>query len=78
MRQEEMIFLGMQRRPKTAVELANCPIKRMNEERDHRKQLQENNMMEFDTAKQELMDNIEQIEGVDIEENMLKERREWI
>jgi predicted TPR repeat methyltransferase len=35
-------------------------------------------MMEFDTAKQELMDNIEQIEGVDIEENMLKERREWI
>jgi predicted TPR repeat methyltransferase len=50
----------------------------MNEERDHRKQLQENNMMEFDTAKQELMDNIEQIEGVDIEENMLKERREWI
>jgi predicted TPR repeat methyltransferase len=34
--------------------------------------------MEFDTAKQELMDNIEQIEGVDIEENMLKERREWI
>jgi len=35
-------------------------------------------MMEFDTAKQELMDNIEQIEGVDIEENMLKERRAWI
>jgi hypothetical protein len=35
-------------------------------------------MIVFDNAKQELMDNIEEIEGNDIVDNMLKERREWI
>lgn len=35
-------------------------------------------MIVFDNAKQELMDNIEEIEGNDIIDNMLKERREWI
>ena len=45
---------------------------------EHRKQLQENNMIVFDNAKEELMDEIEEIEGNDIIDNMLKERREWI
>jgi len=35
-------------------------------------------MIVFDFAKQELEDDIEAIEGVDIVENMLNERREWI
>lgn len=35
-------------------------------------------MIVFDNAKQELEDNIEEIEGNDIIDNMLKERREWI
>jgi predicted TPR repeat methyltransferase len=35
-------------------------------------------MIVFDFAKQELEDDIEAIEGVDIMENMLNERREWI
>lgn len=42
----------------------------------HRKQLQEDHMIVFDNAKQELEDNIEEIEGNDIIDNMLKERRE--
>lgn len=45
---------------------------------EHRKQLQEDHMIVFDNAKQELMDNIDVIEGNDIRDNMLKERREWI
>jgi hypothetical protein len=35
-------------------------------------------MIVFDMAKQELEDAIDEIEGNDIVENMLKERREWI
>ena len=35
-------------------------------------------MITFDNAKVELEDNIEEIEGNDIIDNMLKERREWI
>ena len=35
-------------------------------------------MIVFDNAKQELEDAIEDIEGNDIMENMLQERREWI
>jgi hypothetical protein len=35
-------------------------------------------MIVFDNAKEELMDEIEEIEGNDIIDNMLKERREWI
>jgi hypothetical protein len=73
-----MIFLGMQRKPKTAAELADDPIKKMLETAEHRKQLQEDHMIVFDNAKLELEDNIEEIEGNDIIDNMLKERREWI
>lgn len=78
MRHEEMIFLGMIRRPKTAAEIANDPIKQMEATIEHRKQLQEDHMITFDNAKVELEDNIEEIEGNDIIDNMLKERREWI
>lgn len=79
MRQDEMIFLGMQRKPKTAAELAlDDPIASMAETNEHRKQLQEDHMIVFDNAKQELEDAIEEIEGNDIIDNMLQERREWI
>lgn len=57
MRQEEMYFLGMQRRPKTAKELErDNPIAEMMKEREHRKHIQENNLIEFDNAKQDLED----------------------
>jgi hypothetical protein len=35
-------------------------------------------MIVFDNAKEELMDEIEEVEGNDIIDNMLKERREWV
>jgi len=40
--------------------------------------MQEDHMIVFDNAKQELEDAIEEIEGNDIMDNMLQERREWI
>ena len=43
-----------------------------------RKQKQEDNMIVFDRAKQDLQDEIENIEGNDIVDQMLKERRDWI
>lgn len=46
--------------------------------RDRRKQEQENHAIVFDTAKMELEDYIDDIEGADIRENMLMERREWV
>lgn len=71
--------MGMQRKPKTQTELAvDDPIKNMNDTREQRKQLQEDHMIVFDNAKQELEDAIEEIEGNDIIDNMLQERREWI
>lgn len=52
MRQEEMIFLGMERKPKTTTELAlDDPIFEMNETKRKRKQMQEDNMIVFDAAK---------------------------
>lgn len=50
----------------------------MQKEREHRKQLQEDHLICFDNAKQELEDQIEEAEGNDIIENMLHERREWV
>jgi len=35
-------------------------------------------MIVFDRAKQDLQDEIENIEGNDIVDQMLKERRDWI
>lgn len=35
-------------------------------------------MDEFDNAKEELKDEIQENEGNDIEEGMLKDRRDWI
>lgn len=79
MRHEEMVFLGMIRKPKTQTELAqDDPIKEMWATRTRRKQEQENHEIVFDTAKVELEDYIEEIEGADIRENMLMERREWV
>lgn len=76
MRQEEMVFLGMVRKPKDPKE--EDPISQMLQTKSHRKQLQEDHMIVFDNAKQELMDYIKEVEGNDIEENMLKERRDWV
>ena len=78
MRQEEMIFLGMVRRPKTAAEVMRDPIKIATETRIRRKQVQEDHMNYFEKAKGELKEEIKEVEGGDIEDRELKKRRDWI
>jgi hypothetical protein len=68
----------MQRKPKTEEELKNGPIQNAEKTAVIRKQKQEDNMIVFDRAKQEIQDDIEAIEGNDIVDQMLKERRDWI
>mmetsp|Transcript_7758 Transcript_7758/g.9342 ORF Transcript_7758/g.9342 Transcript_7758/m.9342 type:complete len:148 (-) Transcript_7758:1892-2335(-) len=47
MRQEEMIFLGMQRKPKTEEEKKNDPIKAAEETQDYRKKIQSDHWETF-------------------------------
>jgi hypothetical protein len=75
---DEMVFLGMQRKPKNDEDIRNGPLKVSSVEGERRKQAQEDNMIVFDRAKQEIQDEIEAIEGNDIVDQMLKERRDWI
>ena len=46
-----MVFLGMQRKPKTEEELKNGPVEIMERTAVIRKQKQEDNMIVFDRAK---------------------------
>ena len=78
MRQEEMVFLGMLRKPKGPDEIENDPIKKQDGTMEQRKQAQVANMEAFELAKDEIIQEIQDIEGNDIEELMLKERRDWI
>lgn len=51
MRQEEMVFLGMVRKPPSVTDSEKDPIVLMQETKSHRKQLQEDHMIVFDNAK---------------------------
>ena len=51
MRQEEMIFLGMVRKPKTEEEIKEDVLKKVAETRRQRKEIQEDHMNNFDKAK---------------------------
>lgn len=53
----------MVRRPKTAVERQHDPVDIMRNTMRFRKDLQENNMFLFERAKDELKDEIKEIEG---------------
>jgi len=66
LRQEEMVFLGMAKKPKTKEELKNDPIERMKRTEDERKLVQRNFMDEFETAKEDLKQEIDENEGTDI------------
>lgn len=72
LRQEEMIFLGMSRKPK------NDPINRMKKTMDERKQIQKSYMSEYMDAKQDVKQEIFDTEEDEIRERMLKDRRDWI
>lgn len=78
MRDEELGFLGMKRKTKTKDEMANDPIEKMKKIQDERKLVQQLYSEEFKTAKEELKLEIDENEGLDIKEQMLKERRDWI
>lgn len=72
-----MVFLGMAKKPRVK-DGKKDPIELMKETEENRKLVQKNFMDEFENAKEELKDEIQENEGNDIEENMLKERRDWI
>ena len=48
MREEEMIFLGMKPRPKTALERENDPLVARQKTRDRYKMVQQQNWMEYE------------------------------
>ena len=72
LRAEEMVFLGMSRKPK------NEPITRMKKTMDERKQIQKSYMNEYVDAKVDVKQEIVDMEEDEIRESMLKERRDWI
>ena len=78
MREEEMIFLGMKRKPKTDDEKKNNPLLTAEETRKDRKAIQEAHWETFVKEKKELINTITEIEGDDIADTMMKERRDWI
>lgn len=78
MRQEEMVFLGMARKPRTKEELRNDPVERMKKTQQDRKLKQQQFMNQFEDAKKDLKEEITENEGLDIQEHMLKERRDWV
>lgn len=73
-----MFFLGMQRRPKTALEKASDPLTRMRTIQDERRQSRMKFMDDFKSAREVKKEDILADEGEDIMEQMKKERRDWI
>lgn len=60
MRNEEMFFLGMQKRPKTAAEQRSDPIKIMERQRFERKSIQMGNWKAYLTDKEKLKEEIDE------------------
>ena len=78
MRQEEMIFLGMQRKPKTDEEKKADPIMASEVTQKYRKDIQSDHWQTFQEKKKDLKTEIVDIEGSDIQDSMLKQRRDWV
>ena len=68
----------MVRKKKTAEDLMVDPIRRMEQIRNERKMVQETNWKNYLKAKEELKEEIDENEGTDIQEQMKKERREFL
>lgn len=78
MRQEEMIFLGMERKPKTEEEKKNDPIKQAESTQQNRKHIQVSHWDDYQEKKKDMVGEINEIEGSDIVDSMLKQRRDWV
>lgn len=68
LRLEEMEFLGMARKKKTNEEERNDPIKKMEQTRKDRKLIQETNWKRYKDAQVLLKEEINENQGVDIQE----------
>ena len=77
MRQDEMIFLGMQRKPKTEEEKKADPVDAAKDTQAFRKDIQSDHWDTFVEKKKELTEEIKDIEGSDIQDSMLRKRRDW-
>lgn len=65
-------------KPKTKEDLKNDPIEKKDKTELERKRIQEQYMDEYEQAKKDLKEEIADIEGDDIKDTMLKERRDFI
>ena len=76
MRQEEMQFLGMVRRPQTAKELRdpNNPLRMRERVCKTRRQERDQAMLEFEAAKEQMYDMIMDAEQEDIIESEIRKR----
>lgn len=68
----------MQRAPKTKEEIENDPIKLREKTMARARQRQTENQNNYMKQKDDIKDEIKAVEGYDIKEKMLKERRDWI
>lgn len=75
---EEMEFLGMIRRKPIMTNNWVDPIEAQVETRRKRKMVQEANMRNYEDAKEQIIEELDENEGSTIMEDMLKERRDWI
>ena len=73
-----MIFLGMARKPETEEEKKNDPIKAQDATQNYRKNIQTDHWNTFLEKKKDLKQEITEIEGSDIQDSMLKARRDWV
>jgi len=85
-----MIFLGMQRPTQPRAQTAQPgfrqeagagyedPLLVRSNVRERNKMVQEGNERTYQRQKKELLREIKDVEGFDIKDKMLKERRDWI
>jgi len=77
-RQEELFFLGMARRPMTVQEKMRDPIKRMKDTQEERRQTRMKFMDDFKIAREVIKAEVLKDEGDEIMEQMKQERRDWV
>jgi hypothetical protein len=78
LREEEMVFLGMQRAPKTEEEKNNDPLEAREQTKNLARERQLYNHQKYEMDRKEIQKEILEVEGYDIKDEMLRERRDWI
>lgn len=68
----------MCKRKKTPQELMNDPEKIMRETMQERRDIRKSHQDQYNDARDVIMEEIENNQGTDIMEHMLKDRREWL